>query len=83
MGQMPCGTANRRFAVAVAVPASSNHCNSELTARAGFGGSVKTLKGTRVRIHRVNLDDFVLNMPRSATPIYPKDACTILTTLNV
>jgi tRNA (adenine57-N1/adenine58-N1)-methyltransferase len=52
-------------------------------ARAGFGGSVKTHKGALLRIHRVNLDDFVLNMPRSATPIYPKDACTILMMLNV
>lgn len=52
-------------------------------AAAGFGGSVKTHTGALLKIHRVNLEDFVLNMPRSATPIYPKDACTILMMLNV
>ena len=45
--------------------------------------SVRTHKGAELKIHRVSLDDFVLNMSREATPVYPKDACTILMMLNM
>jgi hypothetical protein len=44
---------------------------------------VSTHKGAPLQIHRVNLEDFVLRMPRAATPIYPKDAMTILMMLSV
>ena len=44
---------------------------------------MSTHKGAPLQIHRVNLEDFVLRMPRAATPIYPKDAMTILMMLSV
>jgi hypothetical protein len=55
----------------------------EIIAAAGFGGSVKTHKGAKLRIHRLDLEEYVLGMKRAATPIYPKDACTILMMLNL
>ncbi len=41
-------------------------------AAAGYGGAVRTHNGRRVRVRRPTLEDFVLRMPRAATPIYPK-----------
>jgi tRNA A58 N-methylase Trm61 len=45
--------------------------------------SVKTHAGATLKIHRVTLEDFVLNMARQGTPVYPKDACSILMMLNL
>ena len=45
--------------------------------------SVKTHAGATLKIHRVNLEDFVLNMPREATPVYPKDASAMLMMLDI
>ncbi len=45
--------------------------------------SAKTHAGAMLKVHRVTLEDFVLNMSRQGTPVYPKDACSILMMLNV
>ncbi|EKX52374.1 hypothetical protein GUITHDRAFT_102275 [Guillardia theta CCMP2712] len=46
--------------------------------RTGFGGMVHTHRGKSLLACPLTLEEYVLNMPRSATPIYPKDAAAIV-----
>eukprot|EP00960_Hanusia_phi_P029207 747833-Hanusia_phi.AAC.3 len=46
--------------------------------RTGYGGKVSTAKGKMLLASCMTLEEYVLTMPRSATPIYPKDAATIV-----
>lgn len=50
---------------------------------AGFGGAVSTAQGERFTVHGPTLEDYVLNMPREATPAYPKDAATMAFLLDL
>ncbi|MER3481806.1 MAG: SAM-dependent methyltransferase [Meiothermus sp.] len=49
----------------------------------GFGGAVSTPQGERFTVHRPTLEDYLLNMPREATPTYPKDAMSIAFLLDL
>jgi tRNA (adenine57-N1/adenine58-N1)-methyltransferase len=55
----------------------------EQIVEAGFGGSVSTGQGERFTVHRPTLEDYLLCMPREATPTYPKDAATIAFLLDL
>lgn len=50
---------------------------------AGYGGSIATPQGEPFTVHRPTLEDYVLHMPREATPTYPKDAATIAFLLDL
>lgn len=49
----------------------------------GPGGRLGTAQGEVFWIHRPSLEDYVLEMPRQATPTYPKDAATIAFMLDL
>lgn len=55
----------------------------EAILRAGVGQFIATPQGERFSIHRPTLEDYVLHMPREATPTYPKDAATICFLLDL
>ncbi|WP_117236846.1 tRNA (adenine-N1)-methyltransferase [Thermus sediminis] len=55
----------------------------EALLEAGPGGRVKTHLGEELSVHRPTLEEYVLQMKRSATPTYPKDAGAILTLLDL
>ncbi|GEM86290.1 tRNA (adenine(58)-N(1))-methyltransferase TrmI [Meiothermus granaticius NBRC 107808] len=50
---------------------------------AGLGGAVSTPQGERFTVHRPTLEDYLLQMPREATPTYPKDAATMAFLLDL
>lgn len=49
----------------------------------GPGSSLGTEHGESFSIHRPTLEDYVLHMPREATPTYPKDAATMAFLLDL
>lgn len=51
--------------------------------QAGWGRAVTTPQGERFTLHRPTLEDYLLHMPREATPTYPKDAATICFLLDL
>lgn len=55
----------------------------EAILQAGAGQFIATPQGERFSIHRPTLEDYVLQMPREATPTYPKDAATICFLLDL
>lgn len=55
----------------------------EAIVQAGAGKQIATPQGESFTIHRPTLEDYVLNMPREATPTYPKDAATICFLLDL
>ncbi|RDI95158.1 tRNA (adenine-N1)-methyltransferase [Meiothermus sp. QL-1] len=50
---------------------------------AGPGGRLVTPHGEVFTVHRPSLEDYVLKMPRAATPTYPKDAITLCLLLDL
>ncbi len=50
---------------------------------AGAGQRIATPQGEPFTIHRPTLEDYVLHMPREATPTYPKDAATLCFLLDL
>lgn len=50
---------------------------------AGYGNRVNTPQGEPFTIHRPTLEDYLLDMPREATPTYPKDAATLCFLLDL
>jgi tRNA (adenine57-N1/adenine58-N1)-methyltransferase len=50
---------------------------------AGPGRQIATPQGESFIIHRPTLEEYLLNMPREATPTYPKDAATICFLLDL
>ncbi|KAL7751769.1 hypothetical protein RI367_002769 [Sorochytrium milnesiophthora] len=44
---------------------------------------VETHNGNKFTLHRPTLDEYILRAPRTATPIYPKDAYAILQLLDL
>ena len=55
----------------------------EAVLKASFGNRVATPQGEPFTIHKPTLEDYVLEMPREATPTYPKDAATIIFLLDL
>lgn len=55
----------------------------EAIVQAGPGKQIATPQGELFSIHRPTLEDYVLNMPREATPTYPKDAATLCFLLDL
>lgn len=55
----------------------------EAIMQAGAGKQISTAQGESFTIHRPTLEDYLLNMPREATPTYPKDASTICFLLDL
>jgi tRNA (adenine57-N1/adenine58-N1)-methyltransferase len=51
--------------------------------QAGAGKQIATPQGESFTIHRPTLEDYLLNMPREATPTYPKDAATLCFLLDL
>jgi len=49
----------------------------ETVLKAGYGKQIATPQGEPFTIHKPALEDYLLSMPREATPTYPKDAATI------
>ena len=56
----------------IILQASNGVVSHAVLREAGFGGIVRTHSGRQLRVRRPTLQDFVLNMPRAATPVYPK-----------
>ncbi len=52
-------------------------------AEAPFGSRIHAGQGEAFTLHRPTLEDYVLQMPREATPAYPKDAATICFLLDL
>lgn len=48
-----------------------------------YGSRIHTQQGESFTLHRPTLEDYVLEMPREATPTYPKDASTICFLLDL
>jgi len=55
----------------------------EAIVQAGAGKQIATPQGESFTIHRPTLEDYVLDMPREATPTYPKDAATLCFLLDL
>ncbi len=55
----------------------------EAIVQAGAGQKIATPQGELFTVHRPTLEDYVLHMPREATPTYPKDAATICFLLDL
>lgn len=55
----------------------------EAIVQAGPGARIATPQGEQFTIHRPTLEDYVLHMPREATPTYPKDAATLCFLLDL
>lgn len=51
--------------------------------RAGYGSRITLGNGEPFSVHHPTLEDYVLHMPREATPTYPKDAAMITFLLDL
>ncbi|MER3479846.1 MAG: SAM-dependent methyltransferase [Meiothermus sp.] len=51
--------------------------------RGGYGSRISLGSGEPFSIHRPALEDYVLHMPREATPTYPKDAAMMVLLLDL
>ena len=77
----------RRFLFRLKEGASFSHhrgtVSHEALIEAGVGGRVKTHQGEPLFVHQPTLEDYLLLMPREATPTYPKDAAAIVMLLDL
>ena len=77
----------RRYLFRLSVGQTFSHHRGALRheeiVQAGPGGRIGTPQGELFWVHRPTLEDYVLEMPRQATPTYPKDASSMAFLLDL